>query len=89
MAVIVVGDFDQEEMVQKVKQKFAEIPAPENPRTKEFFDIPPHKETLVSIATDRKLNTRWLLFFINIRWKKQKRWKITGNPFRQKPCTMP
>jgi zinc protease len=54
MAVIVVGDFDQEEMVQKVKQKFAEIPAPENPRKKEYFDIPPHEETLVSIVTDKE-----------------------------------
>ncbi|MCA1759027.1 MAG: insulinase family protein, partial [Bacteroidales bacterium] len=51
-AVIVVGDFDQEEMVQKVKQKFSQIPAAENPRVKEYFDIPPHEETLVSIATD-------------------------------------
>lgn len=52
MAVIVVGDFDQEKMVQKVKQKFSQILAAENPRRKEFFDIPPHDETLISIATD-------------------------------------
>lgn len=52
MAVIIVGDFDQQEMVQKVKQKFSEIPAAENPREKEYFDIPAHDETLVSIATD-------------------------------------
>lgn len=54
MAVIVVGDFDQIEMVQTVKQKFSEIPEAENPRRKEFFDIPPHEETLVSIATDKE-----------------------------------
>lgn len=54
MAVVVVGDFDQEDMEQKVKQKFAEIPAPENPRKKEFFDIPAHKETLVKIVTDKE-----------------------------------
>lgn len=51
-AIIVVGDFNQEAMVQMVREKFSAIPAPENPRRKDFFDIPPHKETLVSIATD-------------------------------------
>jgi zinc protease len=51
-AVIVVGDFDQEKMVQKVKEKFSEIPAAKNPREKKYFDIPDHKETLVSITTD-------------------------------------
>ncbi len=51
-AVIVVGDFDQEAMVQMVREKFSQIPPAENPRKKEYFGIPPHKETLVSIATD-------------------------------------
>jgi zinc protease len=51
-AVIVVGDFDQEAMVQMVREKFSQIPAAKNSRKKEYFGIPPHKETLVSIATD-------------------------------------
>ncbi len=53
-AVIIVGDFDQESMVQKVKDKFSQIPAVENPRKKEIYPIPPHEETLVSIATDKE-----------------------------------
>ncbi len=53
-AVIVVGDFDQEVMVQKVKEKFSAIPVEDNPREKEYYEIPPHKETLVSITTDRE-----------------------------------
>lgn len=53
-AVIVVGDFDQEVMVQKVKEKFSEIPVTKNLRNKKYFEIPPHKETLVSIATDKE-----------------------------------
>lgn len=53
-AVIVVGDFDQGEMVQKVKEKFSQIPEPENPRKKEFYEIPDHKETLVKIVTDKE-----------------------------------
>ena len=54
MAVIVVGDFDHEEMVNRVKNKFSQIPAAENPRKKEYFEIPGHAETLVSIATDKE-----------------------------------
>jgi zinc protease len=53
-AVIVVGDFDQKEMVETIKKKFSTIPKAENPREKKFFDIPDHKETLVSINTDKE-----------------------------------
>lgn len=53
-AVIVVGDFDQEKMVETIKQKFSQIPAAKNPRPKKYFDIPDHKETLVSIVTDKE-----------------------------------
>ncbi|HKJ79174.1 MAG TPA: pitrilysin family protein, partial [Prolixibacteraceae bacterium] len=53
-SIIVVGDFDQEKMVEKVKEKFSKIPAPDNSRKKEYFDIPYHEETLVSITTDKE-----------------------------------
>ncbi len=53
-AIIVVGDFDQEKMVERVKEKFSQIPARENPREKKIFDIPGHDSTLISIATDKE-----------------------------------
>jgi zinc protease len=53
-AVIVVGDFDQGKMVQRVKEKFSKIPKVKDPREAKNYDIPPHKETLVSIATDKE-----------------------------------
>jgi zinc protease len=53
-AVIVVGDFNQDEMVKTVKEKFSTIPAAKNPRAKKYFEIPDHKETLVSINTDKE-----------------------------------
>ncbi|HPE78259.1 MAG TPA: insulinase family protein, partial [Draconibacterium sp.] len=53
-AVIVVGDFNQEAMVKTVKEKFSAIPAAKNPRPKKYFEIPDHKETLVSINTDKE-----------------------------------
>ncbi len=53
-AVVVVGDFDQAEMVKKVKEKFSAIPAAKNPREKKFYEIPDHKETLVKVVTDKE-----------------------------------
>lgn len=53
-AIVIVGDFDQEEMVKNVKEKFSKIPAVKNPREKKYLEIPDHKETLVSIATDKE-----------------------------------
>ncbi len=53
-AVIVVGDFDQDKMVERIKDKFSQISVPKKERVKEIYDIPPHKETLVSIATDKE-----------------------------------
>ena len=53
-AVIVVGDFNQDEMVKTVKEKFSAIPARVNPREKKYFEIPDHKETLVKIVTDKE-----------------------------------
>jgi zinc protease len=53
-AVVVVGDFNQEEMVKTVKEKFSAIPAAKNPRPKKYYDIPDHKETLTSIVTDKE-----------------------------------
>ncbi|MDA3910362.1 MAG: insulinase family protein [Bacteroidales bacterium] len=52
MAVVVVGDFDQAEMEQRVKDLFSKIPTRENPSKRKMFDIPDHKEALVSIASD-------------------------------------
>ncbi len=53
-AVIVVGDFDQQEMVRKVKDKFSTIKREENSPEPEIYPVPPHEETLVSIATDKE-----------------------------------
>ncbi len=53
-AIIAVGDFNQEEMVARIKEKFSQIPEAVNPREKQYFDIPGHNETLVSIATDEE-----------------------------------
>ncbi len=53
-AVVVVGDFDQQAMTEKVKELFSQIPAPENAREKKYYDIPGHKETFVKVVTDKE-----------------------------------
>lgn len=53
-AVIVVGDFDQQKMVNMIKDKFSTIPAKSNPRKKELFPVPGNKATLIKIVTDKE-----------------------------------
>jgi zinc protease len=53
-AVIVVGDFDQNKMVNLIKEKFSAIPKRSNERIEEIFPIPDHKETLIKIVTDKE-----------------------------------
>jgi zinc protease len=53
-AVVVVGDFDQKAMVRQVTDLFSKIPVVKNPRKKQVYDIPDHKETLVSVVTDKE-----------------------------------
>lgn len=53
-AIIIVGDFDQNKMVKMIEDKFSDIPAKPNVRTKESFPVPPHPETLIKIVTDKE-----------------------------------
>ena len=51
-AVIVVGDFDVDMMEQKIKNIFADVPAPAVPTQKIEYPLPGNKEPLVGILTD-------------------------------------
>jgi len=53
-AVIVVGDIDVNDIEQKIKQTFGNIPAPASPRKREVFKVPDHTETLSVIAKDKE-----------------------------------
>lgn len=53
-AIIAVGDFDLDEMEQKIKIIFSAIPKKENPKERKLFEIPDHKETLIAIETDEE-----------------------------------
>lgn len=71
-AVVVVGDFDQQSMVKKVTETFSKIPVTKKPRTKEQFAIPDHKETLVSVVTDKEARYAMAQVFYKHPMKKSK-----------------
>ncbi len=53
-AVIVVGDIDVNEMEGKIKSHFGKYKNPVNAKERKEFEIPNHKETFVSINTDKE-----------------------------------
>ena len=53
-AVIAVGDFDAEVIRQKITELFSQVPPPEEPRAKQFYEIPDHNETYVTIQSDKE-----------------------------------
>ena len=54
-ALIVVGDIDPDQILEKVKVLFADIPAPVNPKAKDVIKIPDNVEPIVGIVTDPEL----------------------------------
>jgi zinc protease len=55
MAVIAVGDFDVDQVEQKIKALFTPLTNPPNERPRTEFPIPPHQETYVAINTDKEM----------------------------------
>lgn len=53
--LVIVGDFDVDEMEAKVKRVMADIPRAENPQPKEVVKIPQNTEPLIAVATDPEL----------------------------------
>jgi zinc protease len=54
MAVIVVGDIDVNAMEKKVKDHFESYQNPKNERPHVTYEVPNHKETFVSIESDKE-----------------------------------
>ncbi len=51
-AIIIVGDFDMKKMEEMVKEKFGKIAMPKDPQTRTEYQVPAHKEPLVSVSSD-------------------------------------
>ncbi len=53
-AVVVVGDIDVNDIEQKIKQTFGNIPMPTSSRKREVFPVPDHEEILTVVAKDKE-----------------------------------
>lgn len=52
MAIVAVGDIDLVTMEQRIRAAFADLVRTDPMRTHPVFEVPPHRETLVVVATD-------------------------------------
>lgn len=57
MAVIAVGDFDVDEIEQKVKAHFSKLTNPENGKPREDYSVPDRLNTEVIVLTDPEAST--------------------------------
>ena len=64
MALVVVGDINVDEMEQKIKANFSKYQNPANARKRVDYEVPNHKETLISIATDADATSSSAQFYI-------------------------
>lgn len=53
-AIVVVGDIDINEMEQKIRETFSDIPAATSPRKREEFPVPDHSEILTAVVKDKE-----------------------------------
>ncbi len=54
MSVVAVGDLDVATLEQKIKDHFSGIQMPANPKKRETYDTPNHKETLIAVVSDKE-----------------------------------
>jgi zinc protease len=52
MAVVAVGDFDEDWVIALIESHFGRIAMPDEPRSRTYADVPGHEETLYAIASD-------------------------------------
>ncbi len=55
-AVIVVGDIDVDRIEGKIKEMFADIEMPENPRERVYEAVPDHEGTIYAVGSDPEQN---------------------------------
>lgn len=52
MAVVAVGDIEPKEIEKKIKQRFGKIKKAKSPREREFYEVPDHDKTFISVVSD-------------------------------------
>ncbi|MBK7635280.1 MAG: insulinase family protein [Saprospiraceae bacterium] len=63
-AIAIVGDIDVNEVEKKVKDLLGQIPAEPSPKERKRYDIPYHKESLYTKATDPEATANSLNIYI-------------------------
>jgi zinc protease len=64
MAVVVVGDVEVDEIEALIRERFADIPVHSEPRERLEFPVPPHSETILSVATDPELTSSSISLYL-------------------------
>ena len=62
-AIIIVGDFDADEMEQKVKDYFSMETNPSEPLNRPEIEVPDNKEPLIAVATDKEATSTTMVVF--------------------------
>ncbi len=70
-AIIAVGDFDKEEVISKIKEKFGDTQKPKNAKEKKEYKIPINEEPVVSIATDKEYPRSEISFYFKHKAKEE------------------
>ncbi|WP_194768159.1 M16 family metallopeptidase [Tamlana sp. I1] len=63
-AIAVIGDVNVEDIENKIKNLFSEIPAVKNPKERLIIDIPDNKDMLYVLAMDEEVTTSQINFAI-------------------------
>jgi zinc protease len=79
MAVIAVGDVEPARMDSLIRLHFTDLPARPGAQPTPIFEVPPHQETLVSIATDKEATSSQ----VSIYFKNPHRGENTVADFRR------
>ncbi len=81
-AVIVVGDFDVNEMEQKIIAHFSSLKNPEQPKIKSNYEIPENKQPLVALVTDKEATATSLMII----YKHPHQITLTRDEYREGLC---
>src|SRR5690606_39288018 len=64
MAIVAIGDFDAEAVEGMIRERFADLRDPGEPRDRRTFDVPQHDQTLISVATDPELTSSSISMYL-------------------------
>lgn len=71
-ALVIVGDFDADEMEQMVKDYFSLMEKPSTPLNRPYFYLPDNDEPLVAVATDKEATSQDITIIFKLKAKPKK-----------------